>query len=475
MGTIVQIEVPSPAGAPARSKLPEDSPLQFLAADGTYFVSQEELPLLHAQGVTTHVLRTIPEEEIPVRFYRVRPGEVADPPAQGARLAVLARLLSEERATGDIHIRYLGRNRTIPPDGFVQDRAGGDRAYVWQVVPSEMPEEQHEQWDRFERIRESFADPDTRVVLSLGSGGVKLFAHATALRLLELLDCSQYVDEIWGSSAGAVVGLLYSHGLSPQAIEQSGYDLYSGRYNLTIRPTKFQFLRHLLRDTFLPSEDPDAAGFVDCAQGLSAMLDQYCASFEPRLPFYCIAFNLAECRTEALTPNHVPEHLRGLLSQTNAREAALASSTVPLLFIPRRIQRNGLAVPYVDGSTTEDVPLFSPARKFELDREAGVETRRRLLIFYVKLTSGPGPYRSYAGRMGKLRLLQTVASAAMHTMHQRDMMLLSARPEISLMGLQFMDSEPDFFETRRIPEFIRNAKDTFPEQLAQIEERLRRS
>ena len=33
---------------------------------------------------------------------------------------------------------------------------------------------------------------------------------------------------------------LYDHGLSPQAIEQTGYDLYSGRYELPLRPSTFR-------------------------------------------------------------------------------------------------------------------------------------------------------------------------------------------------------------------------------------------
>ncbi|MFQ5513316.1 MAG: patatin-like phospholipase family protein [Myxococcota bacterium] len=475
MGEIVQLRVTSWPQASDGAEAPalRESLLQFKAADGSHFIDAVELPRLAALGIESEIVRRIPVATLPVRFHQASPAEVADPPPIEARTAVLARLLSEDRASSEVHVRYLGRNRSVPPDGFVQDCAGGGRSYVWQVIPSEAFVRRPEIQERFSALRRHFMSPDTRVVLSLGSGGVKLFAHATALRLLEMLDCAPHIDEIWGSSAGAVVGLLYSHGLSPQAIEQSGYDLYSGRFDLAIRPTKFQLLRHLIRDTIIPSDGPDAAGFVDCAQGLSRMLDQYCASFRTRRPFYCIAFNLRECRPEVLTPVEVPEHLADLLVHTDAREAALASSTVPLLFVPRTIERDGEKTPYVDGSTTEDVPLYSPVLKWDRDRAAGAESRRRLLILYVKLTGGVAQYRSFAGRMGKLRLLQAVASAGMQTMHERDVALLSARPDVTLLRLQFHDSQPDFFETRRIPEFIRMAKESFPLQLEAIEERLR--
>jgi hypothetical protein len=47
------------------------------------------------------------------------------------------------------------------------------------------------------------------------------------------------------------------------------------------------------------------------------------------------------------------------------------------------------------------------------------------------------------------------------------------RPDVRLIGLELGDSSPDFFDTRRIAEFIRSAKECFPEQLVAIEERLR--
>ena len=105
----------------------------------------------------------------------------------------------------------------------------------------------------------------------------------------------------------------------------------------------------------------------------------------------------------------------------------LASAAVPLLFVPRRIPIDGREIPYIDGSTTEEVPIYSIVQKWDLDRAAGFERRERLVILYVKLTGRPSMYRTPHGRMGKLRLLQTVASAGMETMHQRDVALISMR------------------------------------------------
>lgn len=472
MGHVVQIKLD--LSHDAGVELAEaESPLRFQAADGTFYLTDDELLDARRHGLRCEEIRRIPESELPVRFSISHDGAVTDSPPEDARLAVLARLLAEDRANGSVHIRFLGRNRNVPADGFALDRAGGQRRYVWQIVPAEIHSARPALQDRFRRLRRLCADPQSRVVLSLGSGGLKLFAHATAIRLFETLGMAEHFAEIWGSSAGAMAGLLYAQGLSPHAIEQMGYDLYTGRVDLALRPSKLQFLRHLVRDALLPSLGTAGAGFVDCADGLSRMLERYCGALEPRVPFYAIAFNLLDCRPEVLSPGAVPAHLADLLVQTEARAAALASSSVPLLFVPRTVRRGKRDAHYIDGSTTEDVPLHSIVRKWDLDRAAGVESREKLVIVYVKLTGGLETYRSHPGRIGKLRLMQTVAAAGIETMHRRDLEILRGRPDVRLIGLELTDSSPDFFETRRIAEFMRAAKECFPDQLAMHEERLR--
>jgi hypothetical protein len=469
LGKIYQVRAPDASGADVeRANL-----LRFPARDGSYYLGADDLALARASGIAIRVESEIDEHELPVRFVLPHDGAVNDPPPESARLAVLSRLLAEERATGEVQIRFLGRHRSVPPDGFILDRAGGIRRYVWQVIPGDEAGARPPVAERFRALRDHLADPRRRVVLSLGSGGVKLFAHAAALRLLESLVSAEHVDEVWGSSAGALVALLYCHGLSPHAIEQTGYDLYSGRYDLALRPSTFRMLRELLRDAILPADGSASAGFVDCAKGLERMLAQYCDSIRLVRPFYCPAFNLARNRTDVLTPGPVPEHLADFVFRADPTDAALASASVPLLFVPRNVSVAGETMPYIDGSTTEGVPLYSVVRKWDRDREAGVESRDRLTIFYVKLTGveeqGLGP----GGRMSKLRLLQKIASAGVETMYARDLELIRQRPDIRLLPLELLDSAPDFLEISRIPEFIRLAKECFPEQLDRHEAALR--
>jgi hypothetical protein len=471
VGKVIQARLQQRPPASDTGQLPDPTILRFQAADGTYFLAEEALRSTRAGGVPLEVLREIDESQIPVCFLPPERGMTFEPAPEEARMAVLAQLLAEDRARGEEDVRFLGRNRPVPPEGFELDRVGGGRRYVWQIVPrhTAIAPGLH---DRFPQLRALLTNPRARVVLSLGSGGLKLFAHATVLRLLEELEVDESIDEIWGSSAGALAALLYSHSLSPAAIEQTGFDLYAGRWDLSIHPSKIQVLRQLLREALLPSSESSHAGFVDCSESLALMLDRYCSTLRPRQSLYCTAFNLADCRPAVLSPEPVPPHLESFITQTDPREAALASAAVPLLFVPRVVRIEGRDVPFIDGSTTEEVPLYSVVRKWDLDRAAGAETREGLVILYVKLTGTPAIYRTSHGRVGKLRLLQTIASAGMETMYQRDLELISARPDVCLLPLQLPGSSPDFFEIRRIPEWVRLARDAFPEQLLELEQSL---
>src|SRR5512139_23663 len=137
LGHVVQIK-PDLSHEVGAELAERDSPLRFQAADGTFYLTDEELLDARRHGLRCEEVRRIYEAELPVRFSLPHDGAVNDWPPEDARLAVLARLLAEDRANGSVHIRFLGRNRNVPSAGFALDRAGGQRRYVWQVVPAEI-------------------------------------------------------------------------------------------------------------------------------------------------------------------------------------------------------------------------------------------------------------------------------------------------------------------------------------------------
>jgi hypothetical protein len=137
LGHVVQIKLEVPPDS--ASEFPDgESQLRFQSADGSFFLTDEELDDARQRGCRYELVRRFQESELPVRFSLPHDGAVTDWPPEAARLAVLARLLADDRTIVSVEVRFLGRNRNVPPDGFALDRAGGQRRYVWQVVPSEV-------------------------------------------------------------------------------------------------------------------------------------------------------------------------------------------------------------------------------------------------------------------------------------------------------------------------------------------------
>jgi hypothetical protein len=163
LGHVVQIKLEAPPEA--RYDSVDESPLRFQCADGSFYLTDEELVDAKRMGCRFQVVRRIQERDLPVRFSMPHDGAVTDGPPEDARLAVLARLLAEERATGSVEVRFLGRNRIVPADGFALDRAGGQRRYVWQVVPTEIHAARPAVQERFRALRAVCSDPGARVVL----------------------------------------------------------------------------------------------------------------------------------------------------------------------------------------------------------------------------------------------------------------------------------------------------------------------
>ena len=91
LGHVVQIKLEVPAdGAPDFAD--GESPLRFQSADGSFYLTDEELLDVRAAGWRYEVVRRLQEADLPVRFSLPHDGAVTDWPPEDARLAVLARL-----------------------------------------------------------------------------------------------------------------------------------------------------------------------------------------------------------------------------------------------------------------------------------------------------------------------------------------------------------------------------------------------
>jgi NTE family protein len=181
-----------------------------------------------------------------------------------------------------------------------------------------------------------------RTVLVLGGGGMRGFCHIGIVRAIERLGLQ--VDEVVGTSMGAVMGGLYAGGKSSQEMEQSALDVSLKDY-FRLNLVKFftrgyrhasvykgKAFRELLYD-WIPQD-----------------------SFEElEKPFYCNALSLTDGTSRFF----------GLPGAQKMRvsDAVYASACLPTIFEPAAINGDQ----YIDGGMTETLGLrIAKAREADL-------------------------------------------------------------------------------------------------------------
>lgn len=245
---------------------------------------------------------------------------------------------------------------------------------------------------RYPHFLETIARPDTKFVLSLGSGGVRLFGHPSVMMFLDALGAKEYIDEIWGCSGGAVAGFSYALGISPIDIEQLGDQMYRDRNTITLAPTFWNILRILCRGAFSPEGHGDFGGFLAIEEGFRRTISKLFGNRTLQIPSYSVAFNIVDRRCNILTPMTFPhDHYLDLVVTAPLIDVIMASSAIPILYTPKRIQSHDGERIYLDGSITESVPLLSVYRKWLLDRKLKIEKRPKLLILAVDTMAAPTP------------------------------------------------------------------------------------
>ncbi|MHA3114700.1 patatin-like phospholipase family protein [Acinetobacter sp. ANC 4635] len=169
----------------------------------------------------------------------------------------------------------------------------------------------------FEQIKQQQHRPI--VALVLGSGGARGYAHIGAIQVLE--EHGIHPDFIVGTSAGSIVGALYASGKSPEQIKDIALNM------------KVQDVREItLRKN----------GFLDGSKVEDFINDQIgnLPLEKMRIPLFVVATELKEGK-------------KVVFNYGNTGQAVRASSSIPSMFIPTKIQNKE----YVDGGLVSPVPV----------------------------------------------------------------------------------------------------------------------
>jgi NTE family protein len=256
-----------------------------------------------------------------------------------------------------------------------------------------------------------------KTVLVLGGGGMRGFCHIGVIRAIERLGLQ--IDEVVGTSMGAVVGGLFAAGLGSRRIEEVAGEISLQNY------FQLNLLKFLVRG-YRHASVYKGRNFHELLRG---WLPQAQFAELPR-PFFCNALSLTSGASRFFG-------LPGSDSVPVA-DAVYASACLPTIFEPMEIGGDH----YIDGGMTETLALRI-ARARHADLVIAVDLSHRDL--HVKV-----PYKASLPHI----LFQTyeVMGQALneHNLHRYvDERTVLVKPKVSHLGLLDM---PDVGEIVRIGE-----------------------
>jgi len=453
----------------------------YPGSDLTYFVSHLSLTGLKEIDAHFECMREIAFSTSGVTIVFPHETVLHDVPTDAVVEEMIAFALSRKARGKTFKPLYCGRTREDIPDSFVLDIPGGIRNYRWKWEERKTTRRAIPFRDRFPKLIKRMTDPATRFVVSLGGGGLLLFAHPSIFKLIEAMGAKDHIEEIWGGSGGAIAGMAYSLGADHQIIEQEGYDIYNRKYNLEFRPSSFDMIKNLVLSRLLPGSSLNIKGFVDIHNAMQESLARICKQKKPLIPFYALAYNMTTNTNEVLTPSPVRRDVyKGFIRHCSPIDSVLASAAIPILFVPRVIRRGATSFTYIDGSIFEEVPTSSVYHKWIIDRKHHLTRKKKLFILSVNLF----PYLSTQKYFGDI-LLQHLPILELVTVLLRlaDLMrrvriddsikAINADPRATVVEVRLPKlSTYNFLNPQIIPTVIERARGTFYQQLLRIEQNL---
>lgn len=215
------------------------------------------------------------------------------------------------------------------------------------------------------------SNKDLRVGLVLSGGGAKGLAHIGVIKKLE--EAGVRIDEIGGTSMGAIIGGLYATGYTTHQLDsvfrqmdfkkliQDDFPRESKTYF-----EKKQSVRYAVRLNFDNFKATIPSG-ISKGQNIYSLLAQLTAHIQNEnfdelpIPFYCVVTNVETGKAEILTQGQIAESMA-------------ASGSIPTLFQPVNIGDKL----YIDGGVLNNYPV-EEMEKRGVDFIIGVDVQDSLM------------------------------------------------------------------------------------------------
>lgn len=224
-----------------------------------------------------------------------------------------------------------------------------------------------------------------KFVIALSAGKLKIACHLPLLKLIETLDMK--VDEIWGVSAGAIVGGLWAHGIKSA-------DIYDRLDEISISTVFDIFNTESVKSAFEAFRREDrmkTAGIVPGIE-IEKQLRTFAQNADWKNPhvesenFYAVAYNITGFHKTVLSINkeskvqhlnmETPDTFTESLSDGDLADIMRASIAMSGIYWPKEIGGEY----FLDGGITEHLPINSPFLIWYKDVQLGHEDRDLLIV-----------------------------------------------------------------------------------------------
>ncbi|MDC0254877.1 patatin-like phospholipase family protein [Bacteriovoracales bacterium] len=406
---------------------------------------------------------------------------------------VLCELFLYLMNNSEVHIEYVGRNqdkkyfstdiKKVEGHHFLFDILQGKRNYLWKIHLSEKNFKKIKLKESFPSLKEWFKDKDSKVILSLGAGGLRAHAIPTIFKILDFLEIRDHIDEIWGCSGGALIGGYYAYGIPPLLIESIGYDFYNERHeDFIIKGSLFKSIK-----TFFEQPDKknlnEYIGLVEMQKTLQKAFNQAKDKYNndtalklKDIPFFALVSNPLKEKVALTEEKYISSKCSSILKSAEPFESICASSSIPIIMKP--IIKNYPEGKYFffDGAFNEEIPLKLPFQKFNLEQEE--HQKKKLKIFYVNLNSRIGESSLISEFFNKSNL-SSIYNKMLHLDDYLDEKIensisqLQNNPSVDIIGVDLVLNKNAFLNTNEIPYIIKKGRDHFLKEFYAIEEKLK--
>ena len=454
MGVIYKIEV-SDIGR-MKSILPQSSWPYYESKSKIWLAIEWHINALYENQIPFQVLQEIPENPSHL---------VSDSnalwhlPDEETFLAAKAYAMSRPDWFPNGRLVFLGRNMGEHQTSFQMDKPAGRRRLGWEIQEADSSAKTVQ--DHFPEISRRFTDSDTKVVVSFAGGGLKSVAHFPLGYFLDSLG-RHHIDEIWGTSSGAMSGLWYSTNLPLKEIENYFWGVYHKTYKIDISPSIGRVFGNLFHDFLLPSwfKSRSYTSYIRDSQSLKVYVGELIRDRKTCCPFYAIAYNTDKMRTEILSSEtDIPLSMVGIQRTVAPLDAMEASSAIPSLFPPKNIiYEDGESAHYIDGGVSEPVPMYSILKKWEADRKSQREKRSKLLIIAAKTFADALPPLDTPKNLNAFRALRLYESIMLNVATKAQEALVRTNPNVSVVLTDVPLDNIAMNDYRQIPHMDRLAK-----------------